>query len=252
MSRRWALCFLGRLRELANEVRREVEIARERGDLYGVMTCCSGFPNVVWLLEDDVEGARREASEAIGRWSQSGFHLQHLFDLYAQTNIDLYEAKGRQAYERISAAWPTMQRAGLLKVEVNRGLMHELRARAALAAARDDGAQRATRVSVARRDAEQLRRVERGWTRGSAAFVEAQAGLLDNPRDARARRLLEDALSAFVEGDMAMHAAVARVGLASLKGERQAALEDAGCWFRTEGVKQPERMIAMLAPGLAV
>ena len=128
-----ALFFHGRLGDLSREVNKAVQEGRQRGDFYARL-CTLGVPNVVWLMEDDVEGARRNM-EIISEWSQKGFHIPHLFYHYSQVQADLYVGDWSQAFQRLVSIWPRVTSSGLLRLEIIRVLMLDLRARTALAKA---------------------------------------------------------------------------------------------------------------------
>ena len=68
----------------------------------------------------------------------------------------------------------------------------------------------------------------------------------------RARLLLASAEAGLAGADMALHAAVARRRRGgSMGGEAGRDLVAAAdAWMRAQGIRNPERMAAMLAPGL--
>jgi len=69
----------------------------------------------------------------------------------------------------------------------------------------------------------------------------------------RAAAHLRDAASGFDAADMALYAAATRRTLGKLVAgdEGRALVEQADAWMRSETVKNPARMTAMLAPGFA-
>jgi hypothetical protein len=235
---RWALCFLGRLSEVGQQVASALRDARERDDLFATIGARSGFPNIVWLVNDDVERARRETIEAIARWSQAGFHLQHLFDLIAQVNVDLYMQDGQAAHTRVEAAWPKLAKSGLLTVRFNRVLAFDMRARAALACAQKGAAPESARLrSAARADAKRLRKERQGWAEALADNLDAcaaEGGAIETVWSAVAER--------FEACKMALHAAAAR---AQLSQERRA---QAHQWLEAQGTKRPERLLGIFTP----
>jgi hypothetical protein len=79
-----------------------------------------------------------------------------------------------------------------------------------------------------------------------------RAGVANRRGDtASAVSLLRAALGVFVSDDLALHVAATRSALGSLVGgdEGRALLAAADTWFASEGVKRPERFVAMMAPG---
>jgi hypothetical protein len=236
---RWALCYLGRLPELEEHVTKGMRDARERNDLYASMSARSGFPNLAWLVRDDVDGARHESSEAIGRWSQSGFHLQHVFDLCASTQIDLYVDEGAAAHERLTARWKEMDGAGLLRVQLNRVTMLELRARSALARAKKMPSEATALVREAQAIARRLHGEGRPWADALGALVQAQTV---KPSESAAS--LEEAAAKLEAVGMALYAKAARSGLSATT---RTAVE---AELREMGVVAPARLLRIFTPML--
>ncbi|MBI4509165.1 MAG: AAA family ATPase [Deltaproteobacteria bacterium] len=239
---RWALCYLGRLEELGRIVRDALAEAKRRGDLYASMSARSGFPNIIWLVDDDVETARRETTEGIAQWSQEGFHLQHLFDLFAQVQIDLYAGDQTAAFERLEAHWPSVERSGLLQLQLNRVLMLDLRARVALGKSRVAPPSEATSLlRQASMAARRIRRDKCSWGDALAQLIDAQVALAMDRE--RASTLLEDAATKLENAEMALHAAAARAA----QGDDPQAVEHAR--LERLGVKRPDRFLSIFAPG---
>ena len=90
----WSLFYCGEINELRTRCPRIAKEGRERGDMY-LETTVNQFPRVVTLLaDDDPDQARHHALESIAKWSQQGFHVQHLTSFYGQMLIDLYKGDG--------------------------------------------------------------------------------------------------------------------------------------------------------------
>ena len=96
----WSLFYLGRLTELGERCQEIFQEARERGDRYMVATPGPFVGAFVQLGDDDVEGARRFARDALGQWSHQGFHIQHLNFYYGNLYIDLYAGDAAGAWRR--------------------------------------------------------------------------------------------------------------------------------------------------------
>jgi tetratricopeptide (TPR) repeat protein len=108
--------YLGNLAAFAADVRRNMREAEERGSKYSMTNMRTGLPNAMWLMEDDVDAARRELGSAMGQWSNDGFHVQHWYALLAAAHADLYEGKGEEAFQRIDERKKRMGRSQLLRV----------------------------------------------------------------------------------------------------------------------------------------
>jgi hypothetical protein len=243
-----SLWFLGDLRELSRRLPLRVAEAQERGDLYAVINFRSGAPNLLSLAHDSVEDARRELRQAMARWSRSGVHIQHYRELFSLMHIDLYTGDGATAYARALDRWSALERAQLFRVRLIHLLMTDLRARAAVATA----TLRPDAEGVLRRARRDTRTLERGgmaWCEPAARVLRAALALREAPEVAIAE--LREAARGFQEADMALHAAVARRRLGKLIGgdDGRVLLDAAEAWFHAEGVKNPDALAAMLAPG---
>jgi hypothetical protein len=242
---RWSLCYVGQIDTLRRWNQDGVREALERSDRYATMSARSGFPNVVWLAEDDVARARHEADAAIEQWSQRGFHLQHLLDLFAQVQIELYVGDGEAAFRRVSAAWRSLERSGLLRVELNRILARDLRARAGLAAAVGGATNRDRLLALAAADARAIAKCP-NWGLGLSQLLLGQINVI--ARRPGAARLLDLAVSTLERHDMPLHAAAARAMLA-VSREDPAGLARAQASIASQA-RNSGRLLAMLAPAL--
>jgi hypothetical protein len=128
------LLFLGDWAEIRRRLPAALEGFAARGDLYAETNVRSRMSWVARLMQDQPEEARREAREAIARWSHKSFHLQHYWQLTGLTEIALYEGRGAAAWEEVEASWPKLAATHLLRVQFTRVEASHLRLRAAVAA----------------------------------------------------------------------------------------------------------------------
>jgi hypothetical protein len=211
--------------------------------------CHWTFPGIVtWLAADDVAGAREQMQRARGQTTPSEFHIGHLWNMISDRQVDLYAGDGSGAYARITAQWPrlrSMARIQLLRIE---GAF--VRGRAALAAV-PRGDVRAL-VAAALADARRIEREQMAWATALATLLRACAAAAEGQRDP-ARTLLSAAIGGFDAAEMPLFAASARYRLGQLVGgdEGSALTAAALAWMSQEKIRQPARMIAMLAPGFA-
>jgi hypothetical protein len=246
-----ALWFLGELRELGRRVPLGVAEALERGDLYALINFRTGV-NMTWLIKDEAAEGRRVVVDAMARWSHSGVHLQHYFELFSLAQNDLYCGDGKAALRRVLACWRPFVRALLMRIEYVRLILTELRGRAALAAclehAQSDERQRLLRS--ARRDAHVLERGRMPFCRPAAQLLRAGAAAAERHL-ASALAHLREAERGFDEADMAMHAAAARRQRGRLLGGAEGAslIGDADALLVAQTVVRPDRLVAMLSPG---
>ena len=251
----WSRGYMGHLAELARRIPDLVAEAADLGDLYLATSLQTGTLVGLPLTRGEPARARRAATEAMQRWTHQGFLHQHWDDLLGQGEIDLYEGDAAGAAARVEAGWPALRRALVLMIQMSRCEAWSLRARAALARL---PAARATERS-------RVRELEAGVAAGiralrrQAAWCEPVAAMLAAGRAAaageaeRAARALRLAIAGFDGVHMALHAAVARRRLAAVVGgsEGDELRRLARDYERREGVVEPARVAAWLAPGFS-
>jgi hypothetical protein len=245
----WDLFLVGDLRELARRLPIYLRDAEERGDRYFATHLRTCFSNAHWLVVGEPDTAAREVDAAMARWSRAGFHLQHFLELVARAHIHLYRGDGAAALRAVEAAWPTLRSSFTLRMQVARVWSHQLHGRAALATASTSRDAKAL-VRSAERSAAAIDDERAGW--GEPLAAQLRAGVAARRRDAAgAARHLRDAARGFDAAGMALFAAAARRRLGEVLGgeEGRALVEAASAWMRAQGVADPERITAMLAPG---
>jgi hypothetical protein len=248
------LAYLGELAELCKRAPAYLHTATERGDVYGAVNLRIGLANIVWLVRDDPQGSREEIREAMSAWSKRGFHLEHFYELSAVTNTDLYAGGAQVAYDRVRARWPHLRRSMLMRIQLVRVAAWGYRARSALACAELGGATVQERLREVEADARRLEAEQTGWAAPLATLLRAGVAALRTSRsDARVVALLRDAERGFAGSEMKLYLAATRLQLGRAMGgeEGRALAERAETWLRSETVKAPERLVAMLTPGLA-
>jgi eukaryotic-like serine/threonine-protein kinase len=246
-----ALYYLGELRTLSERTPAYLREAIERGDFYAASDLQTGVHVVPRLCADDVDGARALLAEEKGRWSKDGFHLQHWNQLLGETLADLYTGDGVEAYARVRERWPALQRSLVLQVQLIHVEARMLRACAALAASAQGREPDRRALSQALADARAIEGLQRPWATPLAKLV---VGLCAKQQGQRADAVsaLRAAEQGFVECRMSLHACAARAHLAQLLGpnEGRALSDQALSDLVDRGARRPERLVAMIAPGL--
>ncbi len=205
---------------------------------------------MAFLVPDETETARRNVREAIDSWSQRGFHLQHYYALFAECQIDLYEGKREDAYERIQAKWGRLVRSMILRIQVLRIQAVHLRARVALAAARTRPAHSTRLLREAEQGAAELRGENMPWANPLADAI--QAGIFYcRGQTANAIAELEKASRGFSSVEMALYSTVCCRHRGALAGadRGQQLIADADAWMDGETIRKLIRWAAMLVPG---
>jgi hypothetical protein len=243
-----ALEELGRIPELRARLPRLIDEADELDDRYAQVTFSlyQGF----WLIAaGDTRAARAATLAGLGRRNQPAQPLQYLYGQRIEAFCDLYEGDAEAAWQCVLDTWPAVRDANLLRHPVLRTDAHMLRACAALALAQARETDSAL-LREAERSAAVLARARRADSMGGAALIRSGIARLRGD-EARARALLEQAEQRYAGAGMPLHTSYARRRGAQLQeGDAAiATLEAADRDLRERGVEDPERWLALVAPG---
>jgi serine/threonine protein kinase len=245
----WSLAKMGEIGELNRVCPPLLKEAHERGDLYAIANLSTQIMALVRLAADDPAWARDELTRVMKQWSQNGYHVQHHDALLAFVPLELYCGNPGAAWGRVRAEWSAFRWSLLSHVQDLRIEMLQLRAYCALAMATKVG-DPDTFLGIAAADARRLRRERLPWTTALAEYVSGTCAAIRGDA-AAARERLAAAVAAFDRVDAHLHAAATRRRLGHLIGGHDGrGLRDAAdAWFRAQGIKVPERMVAAYAPG---
>jgi tetratricopeptide (TPR) repeat protein/predicted Ser/Thr protein kinase len=244
-----SLMYRGQMRRAVQALPPLLEAARERGNLY-FETEISTRMGLAWLAMDDPVACERHASEAIARWSDSGFHRQHYNYLIARLQVALYQGRAEDAWTLLNRHLPDVRRNLWLHVHFMRIEVAFVRARCALAMAalgHDVTRMRAT----AARDARLLEREHTQWSMPLSLLVRG-ALAYSTGEMASAVTHLTRAVEAFDRADMRLYAAAARRRLAAIaSGDRAERLRrESDAYMSAEDIRNPASMTRLLAPAL--
>jgi hypothetical protein len=244
-----ALLFRGELRDVSHWLPGLLQAARERGNLY-FETELRTRMNLVWLAADEPDEGERQANDAIGRWSASGFHRQHYNHLLARIQTALYRGRADDAWQLVSRRLAPVRRNFWLRVQFFRIETAFLRARCALAMAAANGGEARRLRAVAAADVRRLTRENMPWSNALALLVRATLARQDDDAESAAA-LLAEAIDAFTGVDMHLYAAVARRRLGAIVGgQRGRTLQhDASAWMAAQDIRNPAAMAQLIAPG---
>ena len=241
-----ALAYLGEVQELQKRVRESIEDAVDRGDLYAEVSFTIGFPNLTWLVDDDPATARAKASAAMKKWSKQGFHLEHFYDLVAQTHVDLYTGDFAAAHERLRQQAGPLRRSLLMRIQSLRVLLRFLQSRAAIGVASMDSSRRQEMLAEAATCARRIGREGTEW--GDPIAIWLEAGIAAARGDVGAAQLrTKDAIAGFEANDMRLMSLVAELGAAMLAKD-EARTASAEQKLRERGIANPEGFVRMFAP----
>ena len=251
MSAHRSLMMMGHIGELASRSHAWLREAEDAGDVYGEVWACL-FSGAAMLAGDDVQGARDRVHAAIRRWSQDGFHFQHMLALVIETFCDLYEGRSGGAWQRLSEQWAAVEGSHILHWQFLRIFGLQLRAAAALAAAREQPHAEAVLLAAAERDASQLDLDGESRRDSAAAAALIRAGIAARS-GARPQALahLDRAIAGFDAAHMALHAACARRRKGELLGGLAGAalIAEADRTMVDHAIVRPRQWAAIYAPG---
>jgi len=245
------LGYMGEWRDIARLVPMRLREAEERGNLYAATNLRTRAAFIGSLASDEPDRAAEDLQVAKEQWSQEGVHMQHYFQLQAETAIAMYRGDDPLgAYERVVALWRPIERAFILRIQIAYIVMLNQRAGTALAAAIRHPQRRSQLLRSARRDALHLERCKMAWADPLAALVRAGAAASEADLDS-AVRLLEEAEEQFDGADMSLYAALCRRRRGEIvQGEEGTSLVRAGnALMDAQAIANPTRVAAWLAPG---
>jgi hypothetical protein len=227
----WSLNFMGRVAELSRRWHEQVQDALLRGDLFALTNLRTFNMATVRLAADDPQGARSDLQEAIGVWSQEGYHMQHHNALLAHVYIELYTENSAAAWNQVTKNWRAFWSSLLGRIQnirIQMLLMYTYSALAVAAAAVDP-------TSLLRKagwGARRLRRERVSWAHALDGYIQATIAARRGDT-AGAHRLLAKAATAFEAAGMGLHAACTRRRLGMLVGgaEGQGLMAQADAWM---------------------
>ncbi|HEU4611465.1 MAG TPA: AAA family ATPase, partial [Kofleriaceae bacterium] len=252
MFRCFTLYYLGELGELSRVVPAMAEAATRGGNRYTAVTLRCAFPTA-WLAHAQPDAIEAELDAALGSWASvdGGYQLQHLFALASRIDLALYRGDPERVTARVATDLKPIRRA-----LVDRPPMQGMLLRLALVRHAVACANQAKPGSSRRREALAQARSHLRMLRGKIPLVGHCAAICDalivetsGDRDtalARYRAALPGLESA--DTHLFVQATRYRIGRI-LGGDEGAALCDgARTWLTREGVREPERMLAMMLP----
>jgi len=237
------LYYQGKLDELARRLPPLLVEAEDRGDLFAATSFRIATQHLVLIADGRADDARRNVDQAMARWSQTGFQMQHRYALLTHVEIDLSEGKDAEAHDRIERSWQDVESSMLLRIRQQRIETLSARGRAAIAAGKTTEAARYARRIVAE---------DMPWAVGLGKLITAAVAFAGKHDDA-AIADLRDALARLDGCGMALHAAAARRRLGRLIGgsEGQELVAAADAWLAGAGIANADGLVRMLAPGFA-
>ena len=247
------LIYLGQLNELCARLSSLMAQAQERGERLSAMFLQTNIAYLEHLRADRPDQAAEDIAAALKQWPRRKFDLPHFWALHGFVETHLYTGDGERAYRLIQEQWSSLKRSLHLLTQIVSIEAYDFRARSALAAARSAAVtsrQRATYLAAAEADARRIERQGAAWALPLARLI--RGGLANaHGRTADALAHMEAAEEGFERQGMALHVAACRRRRGETMGGDvgRAHIEAADAWMRSQQVKDPARLTAMIAPG---
>jgi tetratricopeptide (TPR) repeat protein len=245
-----SLLYLGEMVEISRRVPQLLSAALEQGNLFAATDLRTRL-NIIWLAADDPTRARDEVISAMITWPRTGFHLQHYSSLVALAQIEMYTGDYEVARRHIEGQIKALEKSMLLRIQGLRIDSLHIRGRLALASAAA-GDERERQLRLAEKLAASIEKEEMGYAIPFATLI--RAGIARQRDDQPSTiALLEKAVNDFDASHMSLYAAAARRRLGeTIGGERGRQLvTQSEEWMSKQEIKNPERMMNLLAPGFA-
>jgi serine/threonine protein kinase len=246
--RSYARLMLGEYKALRGELARHVALARERGDVHELVDLSTTHAQSL-LYSGNVRAARNSLEESQVGWDPNPYRISHLWILYANVPLAIYEGQGLQAMEACEDAFVQMRKVFLDRASHVMQNGREIHARSCLAAA-STAEHPEPMLAKARKQGRRIEGTENPVLEAQSQNILAGVAALENRRDEAIQRW-QRAASLFVEHGMRGYAAAIHHRLAQLVESDQAhtysemALE----FFSLEEVREPARFVAVFAPG---
>ncbi len=240
-----SLCYLGEWRELVRQGPIVLRDAIERGDVVAQLGASTGLAIAAWLLTGHVDEARAQLAAAEAALAP-GFHRPHVLALQAACTIELYAKQPQAARERLEAAWPSIDKCGVLRVQHLRVELELLRAQIALA---DTTRPADERTKLVRSVADELVKEGAEWSLGIGQFLRASVQHLKGDAEGAAG-MLAAAESHLQAIGMRGWLEVAKLRRAVLAGGSTAVAQadEARNSLKDLGAANPEAIAMLLVP----
>lgn len=250
LFRIFSLKFCGRWAEVRRLFESYVRDATRRGDRYMEMTLKRHCVFIALAADQPAEGSRW-LDEATWSPPAGQFHLQHWFELEARTEVALYQGPDELATRRLLDGLARVERSLLDRVQIIRVSAKKLQAQLLLSAATRTRSR--SDLFEVERFAAELDRERVVYARVFASLIRAGVAAIELDTT-RATRELRRAIAFAEPVGMGLSADVARWLLAGLElaPSSESDLERLRERFLREGVRNPDQLCAMVAPGVPV
>ena len=244
-----ALFYAGAIAEAGQRVLPIVQDARTRGNRH-TEALLVNVSYRHYLFTNDIAAARDELARGLGGF-YDGFTVQDFEDRAGRARIALYRGDGDEAWSVLEKDWKRMVRAGMMRVQIIRVELHQLRAQAALTRAVTVAPQlRGKLLDLALADAKRIEKENVPWCSAVALPLRAAAAELRANHD-EALQLLEAAQQQCTDCDMWAYAEALRWLRGALHGGTKSdeLTGKSEQWMAHQNIRHPRRFSRLLVPG---
>ncbi len=237
---------LAKIRELCPDILRQ---AHDRNDLYAISSIESFIEPVIRMANDEAMIGDVGLKDVAKTLWKKGIHVQHGNVLFRQAELSLYQGMPFLAHRYAKAHQDAHNNSLTKRIQHLRCCGNELCARSCVSVA-FEGVEKAQHIREAEKNTRRLKAEKRPDAIAYSNLILAGvANCYGN--EERAVELLKSAHAGFQAVEMALHAAAARRRLGQLLGgdEGRALVASADAWMTNQQIRNPSRMVAVLAPG---
>ncbi len=247
----WALSNQGHYSQLRHRVHRLVARAKRSGNPF-LSTSLRAYHSSIFLADDDPEGAQADLEDALHTWrpEQDDFQLPEAWATVSRAEIMLYRGAADRR-DTLAPLYRALKRSLLDNINWLRVRRDHSQVRLCLAhAAMSEGDTRRQALRDARRWLSRLRRQGSPSALAWASLSEAALAHLSGDEGA-SHAALRAAIRLTSALDLGAFSEAARYRLAQSGGIADAGAEmrEVYALLRARGVKEPVRMLRLLAPG---
>ena len=247
----WALLQLGELAELKRRWTVLFRESQERGDLYAGMILTTLYMTMIKLADNETVENESQLEETVDGRHDRTLSLPRSSAFESLMHIYLYRGEVSKAWLRFGTIWPQYDRSMLLRIQMIRIDLFELRVRVALSMAERTNYPDAY-LGQAAQDARRLEREGLKWSAAHAHYIRAGiAACKEDP--ARALEEMNLAVTGYDDASMPLRADLLRYRLGEVQndGEAGSLREKAEQSIRSRGIVSPVRWAGLFAPGFA-
>ena len=247
-----ALEAQGKIPQLREQLSEQRIAALATGHQLTLMLCELSDAGLPALADDRALAAITRADTLLAEHPSEGFTPLHFQHFVVTSSARLYAGHSAQAYQQVEQTWQRVRHSYLPQLDAVAVMLHQLRARAALALAAHSPADESERLrKLAKKLATSLGHSNLAHALALRHVVEANLAMLEKSPE-RAERHCKRAAEIFDAADMALMREVAYYARASLVEDASAASDKrrAEAFFERMGVRVPAAFTAAWFPVL--